>query len=110
MARLFQDSSVSIKGIGVEERTAVAINENSDAVVFGSGHAYFLQANTDLGLPEICKPNNKLTWNYKKQAVSVYSIKGNNNGNGTVNIPGWNNFSGGISQTFSAKNGKLLVL
>ena len=109
MARLFQDSSVSIKGIGVEERTAVAIDENGNAVVFGSGHAYFLQANTDLGLPEICKPNNKLTWNYNKQAVSVYSIKGNNNGNGTVNIPGWSNFSGGLSQTFSAKNGKFLV-
>lgn len=109
MARLYQDSSVSIKGIGVEERTAVAIDENGNAVVFGNGHAYFLQANTSLGLPENCKPNNKLTWNYQKQAVSVYTIQGNNNGNGSINIQGWDNFSGGISQTFAAKNGKLLV-
>lgn len=109
MARLFQDSSLPVKGIGLQEQTAVAIDENGNAKVFGFGKAFFMQANTALGLPELCKKGSPLTWNKNAQAVNAYIIDGSRTGNGNVNIPNWNNFSGGKTKTFSAVSGTLAV-
>jgi cyanophycinase-like exopeptidase len=109
MARLFQDSGFAIKGIGVQEQTAVAIDENGAGKVFGSGNAFFLSAKIAKGNPEVCVKNMPLTWNKNMHAVSVYKIKGSNTGNGNVNIPTWSNFSGGTSMYFSVNNGMFTV-
>lgn len=109
MARLFQDSAANIKGIGVQEETAVAIDENGMAKVFGFGKAFFLRAQTNLGLPEVCKKGKPLTWYKNQQAVDAYTIAGSQSGNGSADIANWTNFSGGKAQYFYARKGSLMV-
>lgn len=109
MARLFQDSSAVIKGIGVQEETAVAINENGIGQVFGHGKAFFLNAQTQLGLPEVCSPGKKLTWNKNNRAVKVYAIKGSGKGNGSADIVTFRQFDGGSYEYFSADKGAFVV-
>ncbi len=98
MARLFQDSGYMSRGIGVQEQTAVCIDEYNMAKIFGSGRAFFLDANTIMGKPETCEKNKPLTWNKRRRAVKAYSIKGNNAGAGFVNLNTWKNFSGGKAE------------
>ncbi len=107
MARLFQDSTYKSKGIGVQERTAVCIDENNMATVFGTGKAFFLEANTILGKPENCEKNTSLTWNKKRRAVKAYSINGKNTGAGYVNLNTWNEFLGGKAEWWWTKEGVL---
>lgn len=108
MARLFQDSGYNnAKGIGVSEKTAVCIDENNMGKVFGSGVAYFLNAQTQRGLPENCTHGNPLTWNRQRKAISAYLITGNNTGSGSVNLNTWQNFTGGQAQWWWANSGNL---
>lgn len=107
MARLFQDSAYKSKGIGVQERTAVCIDENNMARVYGSGKAFFLEASTRLGKPETCERGVPLTWNKRRSAVSAYIIQGNTTGAGSVNLTTWNSFSGGKGQWWWTKAGVL---
>lgn len=107
MARLFKDSAYKSKGIGVQERTAVCIDENSLAKVYGSGRAFFLEASTRLGKPENCERGSTLTWNKRRSAVRTYIIQGNANGAGLVNLSTWNSFSGGLAQWWWVKEGLL---
>lgn len=107
MARLFQDSAYKSKGIGVQERTAVCIDENNIAKVYGTGKAFFLEGNTRFGKPETCERGTSLTWNKRRRAVSAYVIRGNANGAGSVNLDTWNSFSGGQAQWWWSKAGVL---
>lgn len=109
MARLFQDSGFKSKGIGVQERTAVCIDENNTGKVYGSGKAFFLEASTRLGKPETCKRGSPLTWSKHRSAVKAYIIQGNTTGAGSVNLSAWNSFSGGQRQSWWAKEGELLT-
>jgi cyanophycinase-like exopeptidase len=109
MARLFQDSGYQAKGIGVQERTAVCIDEKNVATVFGRGKAFFLQSNTRAGLPEKCERQESLTWSRQKTAVRAYIIQGSKNGAGSVNLEKWGEFSGGYREWWWARNGVLNV-
>lgn len=109
MARLFTDENIAVKGIGVEESTAVCIDENGEAKVFGNNKAYFLKANTEKGKPELCAAGKALTWNKNKMAVSVYIINARPAGYGSADIMHFNNFSGGKYQYFSVTNGEFFV-
>jgi cyanophycinase len=105
MARMMKDYAYSsVKGIGVDEQTAVCVDGNGYAVVFGINSAYFLK-NTTTG-PETCVANQKLTWNRNQQAVSAYIITGSATGNGQFNL---NTFSGsgGSSRFYYVNNGVL---
>ena len=114
MARMQQGSGFIAKAIACEEYTAVCIDSNGLARVFGDptqdDFAYFLQTScTPTNVPELCVANQPLTWNYNKNAVSVYKVKGNTNGNNQVNIVA-NKFTpifGGIYQSWYATNGVL---
>lgn len=60
MARILQDQGVDqVKGIGVDERTAVLIDPSGQAQVAGAGAAYFLRATHT---PEVCRPGAPLTF------------------------------------------------
>lgn len=107
LARLFQDSNFKSKGIGVQEWTAVCIDENNIATVFGEGKAFFLEGKSALGNPEVCKKNSPLSWNKKHRAVKSYSIKGSKIGAGLVNLNTWNSFSGGKVEWWWARDGVL---
>jgi cyanophycinase len=106
MARLMKDFgySTTVKGIGVDEQTAVCIDAAGIGKVYGSNNAYFLR-NTGLGA-ETCVSGTALTWNRSAQAVSAYRISGSSTGNGSFNATNWT-FSGGTSSFYYVNNGVL---
>ena len=112
MARIYTDFGVQARAIACDEYTAVCIDENGIARVFGGypsydDNAYFVQTNCDLGnpAPEICLPNNPLTWSSGGNALLVYQIKGNVSGSNFFDLNTWSVGSGGIWQSWSASNG-----
>ncbi|MCS6807686.1 MAG: cyanophycinase [Bacteroidota bacterium] len=109
IARIIRDSTPSsfIRGIGVEERTAVAINAEGKATVFGAGRAYFLWQNGTDSTPEECMPNRPLTWHRNNQALRAYVIAGSTQGNGTFDLTNWSGgqHSGGRLGFVSVRNG-----
>lgn len=106
MARLMKDFgySTTVKGIGVDEQTAVCIDAAGMGKVYGINNVYFL-INTSLGA-ETCISGTPLTWNRNAQAVSTYRIAGSSTGNGTFNANNWS-FSGGTSYFNYVNNGGL---
>ena len=87
LARMAQDMGVSrAKGIGCDEKTALCVDENGIARVFGP-RAYFLRAGA--GLPENCKENQPLNWNQSGQAVAVDIVTGNAEGNQAFDLGLW---------------------
>jgi cyanophycinase-like exopeptidase len=110
MARMIQDSALSpvqVRGIGVEERTAVAINAEGQATVFGRGQAYFLQGSSAQATPEVCRAGQPLTWDRNNQAVRGYVIPGSFRGNGTFNLATWaeSGATGGTWRRYWVSNG-----
>lgn len=110
MARMIQDSSLvpnQMRGIGVEERTAVAINTDGRATVFGRGQAYFLQGSAALATPEVCKRGEPLTWEREKKAVRGYVVPGSLQGSGAFNLRTWSeqDASGGIWRNYWVTKG-----
>lgn len=103
LARLMQDFAyTTIKGIGVDEQTAVCIDDAGIGRVYGTNSAYFIR-NTNLG-PETCVSGTPLTWNRSAMAVSTYKITGSLTGNGSFNAANWT-FSGGNSYFAYVNNG-----
>lgn len=106
MARLMKDFgyNTTVKGIGVDEQTALCIDAAGIGKVYGINNAYFLR-NTGLGA-ETCVSGTPLTWNRSAQAVSFYRITGSSTGNGSFNATNWT-FSGGTSSFYYVTNGVL---
>lgn len=106
MARIMTDlGGTFARGVGVEEQTAVCIDQNGIAKVFGTNKAYFLQ-NNNLG-PETCVPGSPLTWNRSQTAVKYYAIQGSSVGAGSFDFTNWTSYSGGTSGYFYVNNGVL---
>ena len=94
LARIVQDGWASTaKGVGIDEKTALAMEPDGSAIVLGSGAAYFL--NTP-GAPEVCQPKTDLTYHN----ISVYRVAGS----ATFNFSSWTG-SGGTSYTLNVDNG-----
>ncbi|HAA15675.1 MAG TPA: hypothetical protein DCE41_29785 [Cytophagales bacterium] len=110
MARMVADYGMTAKGIGVDEYTAVAIEPNGNARVFGDQNyddfAYFLKA--EGGTPETMQAGSPLSWDNNAQAVKVYKIQGNVSGSNTFNLNTWTG-SGGTTEYFYACNGAFLT-
>ncbi|MBW6479190.1 MAG: choice-of-anchor J domain-containing protein [Bacteroidales bacterium] len=108
MSRMIADWDMDARGIGVDEYTAVGVDENGLARVFGhpsyDDYAYFLKANHD---PEVCENGQPLTWYHEKKAVSVYKLKGDFTGSGTFDLTTWNDGEGGDWFYWYAQNGNL---
>lgn len=116
LARIFMDYGVEAKGVACNEYTAVCIDTNGIARVYGDypaydEGAYFLQLNCALSdidkIPEICVPNTPLTWNLNQQIIKVYKVHGTNNGVNTFNLKTWQTGSGGEWQNWYVENGVL---
>ena len=88
MARMIKDFGLTIaKGIGVDEKTAVCIDETGNAVVYGLGNAYFIESK---GLvPEKCESTQALHWHRNEEALSTKIIAGNAAGNPAFNLLQW---------------------
>lgn len=115
LARIFQDEGVYAKGLACEERTAVCIDENGIANVYGNDPvndiAYFIQANCALedGAPENCTANETLTWNHGGEALKVYKILAQPDGNNSFDLNDWQTGEGGVWEQWSADDGELNI-
>ncbi|WP_228430021.1 T9SS type A sorting domain-containing protein [Chryseobacterium binzhouense] len=112
LARIKTDYGVYAKAIACDEYTAVCIDNNGIARVFGGyptydDNAYFIQSNCGLSVrePENCTTGNPLTWNLNGLAIKAYKIKGNSLGNGTFNLNTWQSGIGGEWYDWSVTNG-----
>jgi cyanophycinase len=86
-----------IKGIGLDEKTALCIEENGVAEIHGSGNAYF---HISLKTPECCEPNKPLHWG--QEAIKTYiGSRGNK-----FNLNDWDGL-GGIWKYFNVLEGKI---
>ena len=85
LARLVKDNKVKdVKGIGVDEKTAVCIDQNGNAIVFGKNKAHFLFASGQT--PEKCSPGTPLIWSNNKEAIRVSIYQGSPEGTKAFNL------------------------
>jgi cyanophycinase len=112
LARIFTDYGVAAKGIACDEYTAVCVDDNGIAKVFG-GHptyddnAYFVQTNCELGdmAPESCIPNSPLHWDLGGVALRVLKVKGTPAGTHSFDLNDWETASAGEWLNWSVGNG-----
>ncbi|MBX2945245.1 MAG: cyanophycinase [Cyclobacteriaceae bacterium] len=91
MARMMKDSGIEARGIGVDERTAVCIDQDGNATVFGANKSYFLIHNG--ANPESCLPGIPLHWLRNQEAVRVYVFQGSASGTPAFNVNQWSSFT-----------------
>lgn len=114
LARILTDSGIEANGIACDEYTAVCIDENGLARVFGQhptydDNAYFIRPNCELAdpSPETCTSGSPLTWNHNGAAAKVYAVKGTLTGTNTFDLSDWQTGVGGEWQDWSVANGTL---
>ncbi len=115
IARTMTDEGLEIKGIACDEYTAVCIDENGSASVYGQyptydDNAYFIQTNCELAnrFPETCSNNTPLNWNLGGEALKVYAVKGTLAGTNTFDLNDWQSGNGGTWLNWYVDNGTLL--
>jgi cyanophycinase len=107
LARMNQDWGISGKGIGLDEETAVCIDNTGKALVFGNGYAFFL---SQYGAgPERCAPRKSLDWYRNRRAVEVYKILANNTGSNYFWLDTWDSGAGGSWQYYYVDRGHLKI-
>lgn len=114
LARIYSDYGISAKGIACDEYTAVCIDTNGFASVYGGyptydENAYFIQTNCELAnnMPETCLPNRPLVWNQNGQALKVYKIPGTSTASNRFDLNTWSTGTGGTWHNWSINNGVL---
>ncbi|MDN3586718.1 cyanophycinase [Pedobacter aquatilis] len=92
LGRINKDWKVAAKAIAADERTAVCIDKDGKAQVFGDfsasrpySYAYFLISDEGKQ-PEQMEANKKAIWSNNQKAVSVYEIPASVNGGGNFNV------------------------
>jgi len=114
LSRILTDYGIIGKGIACDEYTAVCIDNNGIASVYGEypnydDNAYFIQPNCELieNNPENCNPNNPLDWNLGNEAIKVYAVKGTINGANSFDLNNWETGIGGSWENWYVDNGTL---
>jgi cyanophycinase len=106
MTRMMQDGHLKkVRGIGIDEATAVCVDEKGMGKVFGKNLVYFLH-NTGEG-PEMCKPDSAFTWSRNQQAIQSYTVQADSLGSGSFNLKKWKGVTGGYQQFLFVENGVL---
>ncbi len=109
MARMVADWGMPARGIAANEYTAIAVDEDGKARVFGhpsyDDYGYFLQKHA--GPPEVCEEGEPLTWYQDQQAVKIYKVKGDFQGSGWFDISNWEDGEGGEWQFWYVDEGVL---
>ena len=62
------------KGIGIDERTALIIDEDGIGTVYGGGFVWMYLPYWDQGAPETMQPDQPLTWDRNGRAVLVWKL------------------------------------
>lgn len=103
-ARVYKDYHVPAYAIACEEYTAVCIDTNGTATIYGNypgrdDYAYFVQTNCALpAVPETCVPGQPLTWLRNNQALKVYKVAGTQTGINSFQLTNWKTGTGGSWQ------------
>ncbi len=109
MARMVADWEMPARGVAANEYTAIAVDENGMARVFGHpeypDYAYFLQKHG--GTPEVCEEGEPLTWHRDGQALKVYVVKGDYDGTGWFGLDSWSTGEGGDWEYWYVDDGVL---
>ncbi|MBC9932657.1 cyanophycinase [Chitinophaga qingshengii] len=108
MSRIIADHGIFPRGIAPDEKTAVCIDEQGIAKVFGVSKAYFIFTDS-LKRPELCVKGQPLQWNRKGQALKVYEIPASATGNGSFRVSDFDpaSASGGTWYWWWVENGTL---
>lgn len=115
LARMTTDHGVRSFGIASEEYTAVCIEPDGTARVFGEypayqDFAYFVQANcTSEFEPETCEPDTPLHWQRDNEAVKVYKVPGTVTGENYFELDLWEIGSGGTWEHWYVENGNFIA-
>ncbi|QQS31181.1 MAG: Type 1 glutamine amidotransferase-like domain-containing protein [Sphingobacteriales bacterium] len=116
LARIAQDYGISAYGIACNEYTAVCIDSDGNAFVFGEfpayeDYAYFIQVNCLLpNLPEVCTAGQPLTWNRNQQALLIYKVPGTVEGSYSFRLSDWETGTGGEWENWYVNNGQFYDL
>ncbi|MGB1040649.1 MAG: T9SS type A sorting domain-containing protein [Flavobacteriales bacterium] len=115
LSRILIDYGIKAKGIACDEYTAVCLDTNGIAVVYGNhptydDNAYFIQTNCELSsiTPENCTSGNPLNWNLGNKAIKVYSVKGTVAGTNYLDLKDWQTGFGGTWENWFVNNGILI--
>jgi len=113
LARVLEDYGIPARGIACDERTAVCIDPEGRAYVYGRGdssedQAFFIQSNCNLSDPgpEQCSPGQSLVWRRDKTALKVYRIMGTPEGNRYFDVNDWQSGQGGSWQHWYVEDGQ----
>lgn len=82
-----QSNETRLQAIGVDERTAVVIDQNGIAKVLGGSSVYFLMESHSNKAPELVQRDTPLTWNLEKKALKFK--KANETQDITLNLKTW---------------------
>ncbi len=110
LARIVDETGERAFGIAADEFTAICIDENGLAHVFGefpqfNDIAYFAQVNClDDFTPEMLAPNSALTWDLENEAIKVYRLPGVPTGTNTFDLTNWENGTGGTWENWWVTN------
>ncbi|MFD2915650.1 T9SS type A sorting domain-containing protein [Psychroserpens luteus] len=111
LARIATDNATRSFGIACNEYTAVCVEPDGKAYVYGEypaydEFAYFLQANcvTDFE-PETCVSGSPLTWDRNNEAIKVYKVPGTESGVNYFDLSDWETGSGGEWRNWSIEAG-----
>ncbi|HEY4285947.1 MAG TPA: isoaspartyl peptidase/L-asparaginase [Puia sp.] len=85
LSRIITDWKTFPKGIAMDEKTAVCIDDKGNATVFGASKAYFLLTDPAKA-PEKCLPGQPLQWKAGEKAIRVYEIQGSESGSGNFSV------------------------
>ena len=113
LARLFTTTADRVYGIACNEYTAVVIEPDGTARVYGAyptydDVAYFLQTNCqDNPMPEHIATGQPLTWNRDESAVIAYAVGGTPTGSVGFDLRTWSAGNGGEWQHWWAESGEL---
>ena len=117
LARATTDYGGKYFGLACDEYTAVCIDNNGLANVYGTypdydDNAYFITSNCGLAnsSPEQCVGGQPLSWNHGGQALKVYTVKGTPTGIYSFDLSTWENGTGGEWQDWSVVAGSFAAL
>lgn len=112
LARIRNDYDIAAKAIACDEYTAVCVDSNGIARIFGGyptydDNAWFVQTNCELSdqNPENCSPGAQLSWNLDGKALKVLQIKGTEEGSNNFDLNDWLSYSNGQWFEWSVNNG-----
>jgi cyanophycinase len=84
LADILQKQKKPATGLGVDEKTAVSIDEKGNLIVFGSNRAWWLKSSAVQ--PEIFENGKPITWIAGKRAVAYFTIMATSSGTPAGNI------------------------